>query len=98
MEFGGDPNRFTIIGESGGASLVQGLLLSPFSEGLFDRAVVKSTELWTRGIRDLETAQRAAVEFCDAVGVAQTAAGLRSLPVEAILAANSLDADARGKF
>ena len=97
-EFGGDPNRVTIIGESGGASLVQGLLLSPFSEGLFHRAIVQSTEMWTRGIRDLKTANRAAVEFCDTIGVEQTPAGLRSLPIERILAANSLDQDPRGKY
>ena len=41
--FGGDPRRITVMGESAGANLVLGLLASPASEGLFQRAIVQSS-------------------------------------------------------
>ena len=41
--FGGDPQRITVMGESAGANLVLGLLASPASEGLFQRAIVQSS-------------------------------------------------------
>jgi para-nitrobenzyl esterase len=41
--FGGDTHRITVMGESAGANLVLGLLASPASEGLFQRAIVQSS-------------------------------------------------------
>lgn len=40
--FGGDPNRVTIIGQSGGGLKVNGLMASPLAEGLFHRAICQS--------------------------------------------------------
>jgi para-nitrobenzyl esterase len=40
--FGGDPGNVTVMGESAGANAVLGLLASPGSEGLFQRAIVQS--------------------------------------------------------
>jgi para-nitrobenzyl esterase len=40
--FGGDPNRVTLFGESGGAFDVCGQLTSPASRGLFQRAIIQS--------------------------------------------------------
>ena len=40
--FGGDPERVTIFGESAGGMSVCAHLVSPESEGLFDRAIVQS--------------------------------------------------------
>jgi para-nitrobenzyl esterase len=40
--FGGDPNRVTIFGQSGGAQKVIWLLASPLAKGLFQRAIVES--------------------------------------------------------
>jgi para-nitrobenzyl esterase len=40
--FGGDLNKVTIFGESGGGGKVIGLLASPLAKGLFHRAIVES--------------------------------------------------------
>ena len=40
--FGGDPDNVTIFGQSAGGAMVQALLASPESEGLFHRAIVQS--------------------------------------------------------
>ncbi|NDJ87932.1 carboxylesterase/lipase family protein [Mycolicibacter kumamotonensis] len=44
-DFGGDPAKVTIIGESAGAHAVSTLLAVPAAAGLFARAVVESTTL-----------------------------------------------------
>jgi para-nitrobenzyl esterase len=51
--FGGDSNRVTIFGESGGARSVCFLMVSPLAKGLFQRAIVQSGSLY-RGIGHLK--------------------------------------------
>ncbi|WP_343561706.1 carboxylesterase family protein [Sphingobacterium sp.] len=41
-EFGGDPDKVTIMGESAGAKLVSALVVTPLSKGLFDQAIMES--------------------------------------------------------
>ncbi|KAJ9476978.1 Carboxylesterase [Pseudozyma hubeiensis] len=41
-DFGGDPNRVTIAGQSAGAQQVENMLVSPAAAGLFHRAIVMS--------------------------------------------------------
>ncbi|KAH6711017.1 Alpha/Beta hydrolase protein [Leptodontidium sp. MPI-SDFR-AT-0119] len=41
-DFGGDPDRVTIFGESAGASVVRALLASPKAKGLFSKAIMQS--------------------------------------------------------
>jgi para-nitrobenzyl esterase len=40
--FGGDPDKVTIFGQSGGGGKVIGLIASPLAKGLFHRAIVQS--------------------------------------------------------
>ncbi|KAH7934409.1 hypothetical protein HPB52_024241 [Rhipicephalus sanguineus] len=46
-EFGGDPSRVTILGESAGAMSVHAHVLSPVSRGLFQRAYMMSGTMHT---------------------------------------------------
>ena len=43
--FGGDPDRVTIFGESGGGGKVMALMAMPLGPGLFDRAICQSGTL-----------------------------------------------------
>jgi para-nitrobenzyl esterase len=84
--FGGDPEEVTIFGESAGGLSVHSQLASPLAAGLFDRAIVESgAYMLTQP--SLATAQTAGEAFSTRAGCAdQTAACLRSLSVQTILA------------
>lgn len=88
--FGGNPRRVTIAGESAGAQDVALQQLSPLAHGLFHGAIQESGTAGF-GVPPRSLAQNEAVGalFAKAAGLAPdaTAAQLRALPVDRVLAA-----------
>ncbi len=81
--FGGDPDRVTIAGESAGGMSVCDHLVAPGSEGLFRAAIIQSAPCAAQA--DLPTAERRSIDYAAKVGCADpnTAADcLRALPVD----------------
>jgi len=84
--FGGDPFRVTIFGESAGGLSVHSQLASPGSAGLFQRAIVESGA-YQLTQPALATVEAAGTAFATRAGCTdQTAACLRALTVEQVLA------------
>ncbi len=83
--FGGNPNNVTIFGQSGGATAVMANLVSPKSTGLFQRAINESGTHIVPMPPD--AALKAGEAFANAAGCSdQSAACLRALPVDKVLA------------
>jgi para-nitrobenzyl esterase len=84
--FGGDPNNVTIFGESAGGLSTFSNLVSPRAAGLFHRAIVESGA-YSLTLPSLAIAEAQGTAFAAAEGCAsQTAACLRALTVEQVLA------------
>jgi len=86
-DFGGDPARVTIGGESSGAFMVCSHLSAPGSQGLFAAAVIESGSGCWFG-QPLADAERAGTTIADAVGCPNdehVLGCLRGLPPEALV-------------
>jgi para-nitrobenzyl esterase len=84
-DFGGDPRKVTIAGESAGGMSVCDHLVAPGSAGLFRAAIIQSAPCQAQA--DLATGQRHSVEYAASTGCrnsASTAACLRALPATAL--------------
>ena len=86
--FGGDPDRVTIFGQSGGGWKVSALLAMPAARGLFHRAAVQSGSLLRHVSRD--DGARIALAFVDRLGLSKKRLGeLRTLPWTELLDAQT---------
>ncbi len=83
--FGGDPARVTIAGQSAGAIAVNDLLMSPLARGLFSGAIAQSGSGMGVHPLPLAEAQANGEELYRQAG-ATTAAALRALPADRVLA------------
>ena len=99
--FGGDPNKVTIFGQSGGAFSVTSQVVSPLSKGLFRAAIVESGGVGAGFARtellSLENGERAGVKFAESVG-AHSLAELRAIPAEKMLFDGSAESNVDGRF
>ena len=81
--FGGDPAKVTLAGESAGAMSVCDHLVAPGSAGLFRGAIIQSGPCQVQA--DRATAERVSVEYADWLGCfdpAKAASCLRGLPAD----------------
>jgi para-nitrobenzyl esterase len=82
--FGGDPGRVTIFGESGGGGKVSTLLAMPAAKGLFHRAAIQSGPGLTGISREAATAT--ATALCEALHVnPKNADDLQRVPTNRLL-------------
>lgn len=85
-EFGGDPERVMLFGESGGGAKIACLMGMPSAMGLFHRAATASGETVTASKPETGTAR--AAQLLKDLGLPRERIGeLRTLPMEEILAA-----------
>jgi len=83
-KFGGDPSKITIMGESAGSMSVTTLMAMPDAKGLFSRVIAES------GAPNLSRTQTQAGKITGqfmAITEAKDLSGLKSLPLEKVLAA-----------
>jgi para-nitrobenzyl esterase len=78
-QFGGDPNRVTIAGESAGAMLVAAMVGSPQGKGLFHRAIAQSGAWMGLNIARMRTREQAEEAAVRAAG-GRSLAQLRATP------------------
>lgn len=82
-EFGGDPQRVTVAGESAGGMSVCDHLVAPGSAGLFDAAIIQSAPCQAQAA--LPVAERRSLDYAAGVGCPDPATAadcLRALPAD----------------
>ena len=87
--FGGDPKNVTVFGESAGGMSTLAILATPSAKGLYQKAIVESGLGWTTPstLADQEKANAAALAKAG-IPETVTAADLRALPVDKLIAIN----------
>ena len=88
--FGGDPSNVTIFGESAGGIAVNRLMTMKEARGLFAKAIVESGAGREPG-QSLQQAEADGAAFAAKLGAGPTAADLRAIPADKIVAAGDLE-------
>ncbi len=86
--FGGDPDKVTIFGESGGSFKVLNLMASPLARGLFHRAIGQSGAVRGTPLKDIEFRGEKVFEKLGVNREKDPLAAARSLPWHKILEAS----------
>jgi para-nitrobenzyl esterase len=87
--FGGDPKNVTVFGESAGGQSTLALLATPSAKGLYEKAIVESGLGWVTP-KTLAAKEADDVKALEKAGIAAaSAAELRALPVEKLVAVNA---------
>jgi para-nitrobenzyl esterase len=92
-EFGGDPDRITLWGESGGAHAIGLLMASPLTKSLFHQAIMESGAFWESEhgeASSFEQARQLGEIFTQRVGVTSEE-DLRALPASVVNQAEPWD-------
>jgi para-nitrobenzyl esterase len=85
-QFGGDPEKVLVWGQSAGAMSVESLIASPLAAGLFHAAMADSGIGLVRGATTLEAAEENGKKFAEGLHASDIAA-LRALPADQLLKA-----------
>ena len=84
--FGGDPNKVTIFGQSGGGGKVGALMAMPAAKGLFHRAIVQSGSMLHAGTP--EDTGRLAAAYLAELGLSKSELDkLHTIPTERLTTA-----------
>ena len=83
--FGGDPSRVTLGGESSGAIDVCSHLSAPRSKGLFSQAIISSGQCLTQTLQSAESQATAIASSAGCIDASTTASCMRSKSVSELL-------------
>lgn len=93
--FGGDPRRVTVMGESAGAKLIGGLLVTPATRGLFQQLILESGA--AQAVRDTATAHAVTEQLLRTLHLPpHDVRPLLTLPVDSLLKAQAQFASGAG--
>ena len=87
-EFGGDPERVTLFGESAGAANILTLMFAPAADGLFHRGILQSSAgFGIKRMSTLDEEQRRGLGLAEALGMTadNSLAAMRAVPAEQVL-------------
>jgi para-nitrobenzyl esterase len=86
-QFGGDPEKVTMFGQSAGCGAVNTLAASPLAKGLVRAGIAESCATYLARMMTLAEAENMGAQFARAIGK-PTLAALRAMPAQALLEAS----------